>query len=209
MYPVDPITGFVDRALVLPLLVPLEAIGLLCPFLLGIWAARRRILEAPEQHLVFLRTVAGVGLGAAVLGGLPMAFVVAGTIEMPSDGTWVLLGTLHDATGYLGGPGYAAAIALLAVRIGQRRGPIASAVAAVGQRSMTCYLCQSVVWTTVFAPFLLDLSRTSSVTATALIAACTWLLTVGLAELMRRTNRRGPFEVLLRRLAYRTRRPAT
>lgn len=209
MYPVDPITGFVERSTVLPILVPLEAIGLLCPFLLGIWAARRRILEEPHRHPTLLRTVAGAGLGAAVLGGLPMALVVAGAVDMPAQPTWHLLGTLHDATGYLGGPGYAAAIALLAVRIGQRRGPTTLAVSAVGQRSMTCYLSQSVIWTVAFAPFALDLSRTLTVTTTALLATCTWLLTVGMAELMRRADQRGPFEVLLRRLAYRTRKRAT
>ena len=44
------------------------------------------------------------------------------------------------------------------------------AIAATGQRSMTCYLMQSVVWAVVFTPFLLDLSGRLTVTATALLA---------------------------------------
>lgn len=78
------------------------------------------------------------------------------------------------------------------------------AIAAVGQRSMTRYLAQSVVWTLAFTPFLLDLSDTLTVTTTALLAATTWLVvTVALADWMRRTGRRGPFEVLIRRVTYR------
>jgi uncharacterized membrane protein YeiB len=62
-----------------------------------------------------------------------------------------------------------------------------------------------VVWTVVFAGYALDLSGTLSVTAVAAIALATWLTTVVAAELMRRNGKRGPFEVLLRKLAYRTR----
>ena len=67
---------------------------------------------------------------------------------------------------------------------------------------MTGYLAQSVVWTVVFTPFLLDLSGTLTVASTALLAAATWLLTVLLADLMHRTGRRGAFETLVRRVTY-------
>ena len=77
------------------------------------------------------------------------------------------------------------------------------ALAATGQRSLTCYLCQSVVWTIVFTPYLLDLSDTLTVTTTALLAVCTWLATAVLADRMGRSGHRGPFEVLIRRVTYR------
>jgi uncharacterized membrane protein YeiB len=80
---------------------------------------------------------------------------------------------------------------------------VVEAIAAVGQRSMTCYLSQSVVWAVVFTPFLLDLSDTLTVTTTALLAVTTWLITVALADWMRRTGRRGPFEALVRQVTYR------
>ena len=67
---------------------------------------------------------------------------------------------------------------------------------------MTCYLAQSVVWTVVFTPFLLDLSDDLTVTTTALLAIGTWLVTVVLADLMRRAGQRGPFEILVRRVTY-------
>jgi uncharacterized protein len=201
MMPPDPVTAVVERAAAWPVLVPMEAVGLLVPFLLGIVAARRRLLEEPARHRVLLSVVAVVGIGAAVAGGLPLALTVAGVL--PAGADLALLTSLHDSTGYLGGPGYAAALALLAARIGQRRGPVTCAVTAVGQRSLTCYLAQSVVWTLVFAPYALDLGDHLGVTSTATLAIATWLATVGLAELMRRRGFRGPAEVLLRRLTYR------
>jgi uncharacterized membrane protein YeiB len=200
MMPPDPVTAIVERAVVWPVLVPMLALGLLMPFLLGIVAARRRLLEEPARHRVLLGVVAVVGIGAAVAGGLPLGLTVAGVL--PAGPDLGLLVTLHDSTGYLGGPGYAAALALLAARIGERRGAITRAVTAVGQRSLTCYLCQSVVWTLVFAPYALDLSDDLGVAGTAALAVATWLATVGLAELMRRRGARGPAELLLRRLTY-------
>jgi uncharacterized membrane protein YeiB len=200
LLPPDPVTAVLVRATVWPMLVPLLTVGLLAPFLLGVLAARRRLLEEPERHRGLLAVVAVVGIGAAVAGGLPLGLTVAGVLPLGPD--IGLLDTLHDATGYLGGPGYAAALALLAARLGQRRGAVTRAVAAVGQRSLTCYLCQSVVWTLAFAPYTLDLGDDLGVAATAALAAGTWLATVGLAELMRRRGMRGPAEVLLRRLTY-------
>ena len=129
--------------------------------------------------------------------------MLAGVVTAPDRSTLELLGPLHDATGILGGFGYAALLALLAVRLQARPRPVVDAIAAVGQRSMTCYLAQSVVWAVVFTPFLLDLSDNLTVTTTALLAAATWLATVALADWMRRTGRRGPFEVLIRRVTYR------
>jgi uncharacterized membrane protein YeiB len=59
-----------------------------------------------------------------------------------------------------------------------------------------------VVWSVAFTPFLLDLSDTLTVATTAVLAATTWLATVALADWMRRTGRRGPFEVLVRAVTY-------
>jgi uncharacterized protein len=205
MQPETIVSQLIDRAVSIPLIIPWEPIGLAFPFLIGILAARRRLLEQPERHLVLLRAVAVGGIAVGILGGLPTGLMIAGVIPQPDDAVLNVFGAVHDGTGHFGGFGYAAAIALLAVRIGARRGPLTNAIAAVGQRSMTCYLSQSVVWTVVFAGYALNLSGALSVTAVAAIALATWLLTVVMAELMRRRGMRGPFEVLLRKLAYRTR----
>lgn len=203
MLPPDVGTMVVERAVAALFVAFLGPLGFVCPFVVGLWAGRRRILEQPERRRTLLRVTAAVGIGAAVLGAQPISLMLAGAVTPPAQPTLELLGPLHDATGILGGLGYAALLSLIAIRLHARPRPVVAAIAAVGQRSMTCYLAQSVVWAVVFTPFLLDLSGTLTVTTTALLAATTWLMTVVLADWMRRTGRRGPFEVLVRRVTYR------
>lgn len=81
-------------------------------------------------------------------------------------------------------------------------GPVATAIAAVGERSLSCYLAQSVVFALVFAPYGLGLGATASAATAVLVAVLTWALTVVLADLSRRFGLRGPAEVLLRKLTY-------
>lgn len=203
LLPPDVAAMLTERLPVVAFVGLLGPIGFACPFLIGLWAGRRRILELPEQHRTMLRVTAAAGIGLAVLGAQPVSLVLAGVRPVPGPDVLELIGPLHDATGVAGGFGYAALVTLVAHRLGSRRGPVVEALAATGQRSMTCYLAQSLVWAVVFTPFLLDLSGTLTVAATALVATGTWLTTVMLAEWMRRTGRRGPFELLVRRITYR------
>lgn len=203
MLPPDICTMIVERAKASAFVAVLGPLGFMCPFLVGLWAGRRRILEQPERHRNLLRVTASVGIGAAVAGAQPIALMLAGVLTAPGQSTLELMGPLHDATGTFGGFGYAALLALIAGRLQGRQRRAVNAVAAAGQRSMTCYLAQSVVWAAVFTPFLLDLSHSLSVATTAFLASATWWITVILADWMRRAGHRGPFEVLVRRVTYR------
>src|SRR5256885_17077470 len=98
--------------------------------------------------------------------------------------------------------GYAALIGLVAARCRQQPGPVITALAACGQRSMTCYLAQSVVFVAVLAGYGGGLGDRFGVAAASLLGAGTWLATVLLADLMRRLGMRGPAESLLRLLTY-------
>ncbi|MGW6200568.1 DUF418 domain-containing protein [Kribbella sp. NPDC055110] len=212
MLPATFLGQLADRLTVQPFIAGLAWIGFVTPFLIGLWAGRRRILERPAEHRTLLRTTALLGLTIAILGALPVSLVVGGVLTRPSDHALTILGPLHDATGVFGGFGYAALIVLIAHRLsrsgGDRRGAVTRAIAAVGQRSLTCYLAQSVVWAIVFTPYLLDLSHTLTTTTTALLAVATWLATVLIADRLRRANYRGPFELLIRRITYQPRRIA-
>jgi uncharacterized protein len=200
--PPDPWTAIVQRLPVQPVIMLLGPIGFACPFLLGLWAGRRRILERPEAHRRMLAIVAVVGIAAGVLGAQPISLVLVGAMSVPGPDAFGLANALHDATGVLAGAGYAAALALLSVRLARSPGRAVRALAATGQRSLTCYLAQSVVWTVVFTPFLLDLAGQVTVATTALLATATWLATVAISDALARAGRRGPFEVLLRRATY-------
>ncbi|SDJ30832.1 Uncharacterized membrane protein YeiB [Rhodococcus triatomae] len=177
-------------------------ISTVTPFLLGILAARHRLLEEPAQHLRLLRFAAVAGISVGVLGGLPFALGKTGVWESYSALDALVSAGLHQVTGYAAGLGYAALIALIAVRLAGREGPVTTALAALGQRSLTFYLAQSVVWAVLFASYTFHLQLTSPAAAVPLGVAV-WLATVVLADLMRRRGMRGPAEVALRRLSYR------
>lgn len=202
MLPPDVGTMVVERAQTVLFVATLGPLGFVCPFAVGLWAGRRRILEQPARHRTLLRVTAVAGIGVAVVGAQPVSLVLAGAVGSPDRSALEWLGPLHDATGTLGGFGYAALFVLIAARLQGRPRPVVTALAAAGQRSMTCYLAQSVVWAVAFTPFLLDLSATLTVASTALLATVTWALTAVLAERMRRAGDRGPFETLVRRVTY-------
>ncbi len=173
---------------------------------LGAWAARRRLLDEPERHRRLLARLAVGGLGIAVLGGLPIASLTAeGATDLPTV-VVALAGALHAVSGYAGGVGYAALIGLFAARLAERPagspGPIVTALAACGQRSMTCYLAQSVVFVGLLAAYGGGLGDQIGVAGASAIAVATWLLTVVASDVMRRLSVRGPAESLLRRLTY-------
>jgi uncharacterized protein len=197
----DPLVAMGYRAFMILFSGPIIAVTAAGAVMLGAWAAKRRILEEPERHLTLLRRTAIVGISVAAIGGLPLALQTADVLPL-GGATVFASGTLHALTGYAGGIGYAAAIGLFAVRLGERRGPIVTSLVATGQRSLTCYLLQSVVWYVAFMPYLLALGTQVGVAVTSVLAISTWLVTVVVAGLMHRAGQRGPFERLLRRLTY-------
>ncbi|MDA0566976.1 DUF418 domain-containing protein [Streptomonospora sp. S1-112] len=174
--------------------------------LLGIWAARRRVLEEPGRHLGLLRTVAVAGLATAWLGGLPSALAHVGLIEA-SPAMMVELGplyTLQSATGLFGGLGYVALFALAAHALSARtrRSLPVVAVAAVGKRSLSTYLTHSLLFSPALAAWGLGLGAHLHSASVAAFAVGVWLVTVAGAYALERAGRRGPAEVLLRRLMY-------
>ncbi|RSN59932.1 DUF418 domain-containing protein [Actinomadura sp. WAC 06369] len=197
-----PWDALVLRVAAWPLDFLLLAPSSLAPMLLGIWVARRGVLDEPHRHRRALRrtALAGIPLGAA--GGLPLALITA---ELWDTGAAATFGAslLHVLTGFAGAAGAGAAFALAASRPAGRRGPAVRALAATGRRSLSCYLAQSVVFVALFAPYAGGLGDGVGTAAMAGAAAATWLATVAAAGLAARRGRRGPAETALRRLVYR------
>ncbi|MGW5852024.1 DUF418 domain-containing protein [Streptomyces sp. NPDC055254] len=199
----DPVSDAAYRVGTWVLTTPLFALMSLGPFLVGERAARLRILEEPGRHRALLRRVAVTGTAVSVGGGLPLALITSGAwTTASSDVTWGL-GAVHVLTGYAGGCGLAAAVALLALRLEGRRSGTATAIAACGRRSMSCYIGQSVVWLVLFAPYACGLGDRVGVLGSALIALGTWCAGVLVAELLRRGGRQGPAEALLSKVTRR------
>lgn len=166
--------------------------------LLAILAARRGVLEEPERHRALLTRVAvggiAIGWSTGVLAFLEHVDVIP---VMPTT-FWML----HTAAGVAGGLGYAALFGLVAARLARRPlGRVSRALTAVGKRSLTSYLLQSVLFAPVLSAWGLGLGGVLTEWQGALYALGVWLVTVAVAVALDAAGRRGPAETLLRRLA--------
>lgn len=179
----------------------LPAIFIVC---LGIWAARRRMLEDLEQHRGLLRKVAFVSLAIAFIGAVPLALCKAELLHA-GEQTFFVIDLLHKISGMFGGPGYVALIGLITLRLRDTSG-WTGRIIALGRRSLSGYLFQSAAWLLLFAPYTLHLGARfgAPITTAAILAALVWLISVYAAEHMEKRAYRGPAETLLRRLTYRT-----
>lgn len=167
---------------------------------LGIWAARKQLLENPGAHKTLLTRVAAVCLGITFVGGLPLALIGAGWMHVDQAAV-DSASLLSHVSGMFGGPGYVALFGLIVARIRKQSLPV-RAISALGQRSLSGYLFQSVSWMILLAPFTLDLRFGSTAYTAALVAIGVWLGSVIGAYAMSRRSYRGPAETLLRRLVY-------
>ena len=173
--------------------------------LLGIWAARRRVLECPGEHRALLRWVAVVGIAVGWIGAVPHALTQVGVLESlrPALSSFA---APQMFTGIFCGIGYVALFGLLGDAYSRRPlGPVARAVSAVGARSMTCYVAQSVLCAPVLAAWGLGLGAHLSSATIAVYAVVVWLVTLAYAVVAEHAGRAGPLEALMRRLAYRDR----
>jgi uncharacterized protein len=175
---------------------------------LGMWGARRRLLEEAAAHRRLLRCVAAGGLGIAIAGGFPFALAAAGWLQANASANMPIF-LLHQVSGMFAGPGYVALFGLAALALSEApRSPatrtIVSAIAALGQRSLSGYLCQSVAWLLVLAPFTLALGEKfgSAMITGLVVALLVWLATVATAWLLERRGRPGPAEAVVRSVSY-------
>ena len=185
------------------LMNPVGMLAVVSAVLVGIWAGRRRILETPADHRTLLVRTAALGLPLGALGGLGMALATVG-LWTPPQPALILLSWLHIVSGVLCGFGYVALIALWADRLQNRStpGPVIKALSATGERSLSGYLAQSVVFVLLLPAWSLGLGATLGTAGAALLGLATWALTVVAAALLARSGRKGPAEALLRRLTY-------
>lgn len=220
------LTSVADRlptALVELVTSPMIDIGLLTPMVIGALLASSRMLEDVDAHRALLRRLSTWGIGIGLVGALPLALVLASDrLEQLLHHTAVLgpLGILHQVTGIAGALGAAALAALLtgAARTStggtsSRAGGApaltpASALAALGRLSLTAYLLQSAGAAVLLSRWGADLGSRLGTAGAAGLCVALWALTLVLAVLLSARGRRGPFELLLRRVAYVERRAA-
>nr|WP_188192109.1 DUF418 domain-containing protein [Nonomuraea sp. SYSU D8015] len=197
---------FVGRLEGWPLTVPFGVLVVIPGVLLGIWVARRRVLDEPADHRNFLVRASVTTTILSLAGAVPAALIQSGVWAAPSDIALLAAAIAQPLTGYFGGIGMAGIIGLIALKAGRARHGLTIAIQALGQRSMSLYLFQSLAFVVVFYPYGLGLQDDLGLAGATGVAIVTWLISLLLADLMRRAGHRGPAEILLRRLAYRRRR---
>lgn len=189
------------------LIVPFVGLTLPAAFLVGLLASRHRVLEEPGRHLLLLRWTATVGLAIGWGVGAVQALVHLGFLTLPGSAD---ISQLFSYAGFFAGIGYAALFALVAHRItasGVTPLPV-RALVALGRRSLSGYLAQSVVWAGLLGGSGLALGAHLTSWSAMAVGIATWLATVVAAHAMDRAGIRGPAETALRRLTYRSLRPA-
>lgn len=182
------------------MLLPIAAVGTL----LG----RRRVLEDPAAHLPLLRRLALIGFPISIVGALPLVLATVG-VGQPGPVVLYLLGMLHGTTGIAGALAFFGLVGWWSAGRSTRASSapgvgaaVVSALAAVGRRSLTCYLLQSVLFVVLLEPWSLGLGEGAGTLRIGLIAVAVWLVTVLVAVLLDRSGRAGPAEWALRRLSY-------
>lgn len=166
--------------------------------LLGWIAARRGILDNPAVHKSLLRRLALFGIAIGWLGGLPSALTHAGVFTVPSW-TFTPLDTIAGAAGAVG---YVALFGLLAARWQSAPPAPIRWIAAVGKRSLTFYLWQSLIFAPLFSAWGFGVGGTVGTAGALGIAMLVWLASIPIAILLERRGWRGPAEAVLRRLTY-------
>ena len=213
-----PLTSF-GSWIVSTLLTPLTSLVVPC-VMIGVGVARWGALQDPRGHRGALCAIAGGGLLVGALGALPYAM---GQLDWAQ--VWSIGGTfvLYHATGVAGACGWLALLALVGggpreavaqvgeapAQVGeaprQELGAVRSFLSAIGRRSMTAYLSQTLVFAAVFLTLGLVGVRSVGVAVAGLIALGVWaVIGIGcvVSDVMGAT--RGPAERVLRWLVART-----
>ncbi|MEJ5927112.1 DUF418 domain-containing protein [Corynebacterium sp. H128] len=184
-------------AALIPMLGPLMLVGFV--------AARRGWLTDVQQHRGLLVKAAAVAVAIMVIVGLPLG--LAGVGVLPTS--WEIpLSIVNNAFGPFTGPGIVAMIALAsaplqrALNDGKKLPEPLLAIKALGQRSMSGYVMQSILGLILVVPYTLGISQGQGAAQATAIGALIWLITVVLAYVLEKLGVPGPFEWLHRRLSY-------
>lgn len=168
--------------------------------IIGFIAGRREVFVNPEPYQKYMRIAAAVTVLVIVGMGIPWGLAELGII--PNSIFWQ---ALNQAFGFLSGPGYLVWLFWLGKWIEKHKWQetiLVRMVTSLGQMSMSGYVMQSVLFTTLVVPYGLGIGAGKGAFEVTLIATGIWAITVVLAWMWSMTGRRGPLEALFRKVAY-------
>ena len=161
--------------------------------LLGVRLADTDLLTRPDRHRRALLVGGAAALVVGALGALPY-------MKLGAPAWLIVMGpTLDSLTGMVGACGW---LALLAAWAGPGGGPLRGArwlLSAVGRRSMTVYIGQTVLFVLIFGALRLTGAPAFNEVMGVFVAVAVWAALAGACAWMERSGRtRGPLEILLR-----------
>lgn len=175
------------------LLFAVQGPAVVAYYLVGIVVGRSDLLARPERHADLARTV--------------LRWVAPPALWLSALGAWLTLAgggseTLGFAVGFLAAPAMAATyLAAIARLVGSAPGPLGRLCETAGRASLTVYLLESVVVTTVAYGYGLGWFGLRPLAGVAL-AVGTWLVLALAVRAWLRVARQGPFEWLLRTVTH-------
>ena len=179
--------------------IPLTGAMVLPVMLVGFVWARRGTLAGGHHRELWAWTLVAVAI--ILFLGLPWGLSTIGVLDPALADP---LNAANSCIGMLTGPGIVAA-ATLALEPLQRRGArpwFLWPLIALGKRSMTGYVLQSVFFLALVYPFTLNIGPEFSAAGQATLAAGVWLATLIIACALEAAGKPGPFEWVHRRLSY-------
>ena len=179
--------------------IPLTGAMVLPVMFVGFVWARRGTLAGGHRRELWAWTL--VTLAIILFLGLPWGLSTIGVLDPALAEP---LNAANSCIGMLTGPGIVAA-ATLALEPLQRRGArpwFLWPLIALGKRSMTGYVLQSVFFLALVYPFTLNIGPEFSAAGQATLAAGVWLATLIIACALEAAGKPGPFEWVHRRLSY-------
>ena len=169
-----------------------------------VWATEGYLVNV-DKHRAILRQWVYVAVAITLLLGLPWGLAAIGVID---PGLEEFFWILNQSWGPFTGPGILAAFALATNGMKKRAAEAQAApgwaypLIALGKRSMSGYLAQSLLFIVLVSPFGFGLGLDANVAGKLGVGLLVWLITLLLASVLEATRTPGPFEWVHRHLAY-------
>jgi uncharacterized protein len=174
-------------------------------FLLGLYAGKRRIIQDFQAHRALITRTFAYGLPIGIL-AMTADWIFRDFGPRPlSSVAWFLRETIWAYGATALSLSYAAGLLLLIQRPpwGRRLFPLA----AMGRMTLTVYISQSIIFTTLFLDYGFDLQRRMGPARVFAYAAVIYAVQLGISVWWVRRFRFGPLEWLWRMLTYARRQP--
>ena len=173
--------------------------------MIGVGVARWGLLQDPRGRGPLVAAIALVGLGIGALGGLPFALM---QLDWAFAGSASWSYPLFHASGVAGACGWLALLALVGGGPRESLGSVCAFLSAIGRRSMTAYLSQTLLFIVMFVVLGAFGVRVLGVAVSGLLALGVWAL-IGFGCVIAEVGgtSRGPAEWALRWLVAKTARP--